>query len=1416
MHFLNLTALEFFTILSAASALVTALYLFDRRRKQQTVSTLRFWTAAQRRVHERSRRHLEQPWSLLLQLLGLTLLLLAVAQVECGPRRNVVRNHVLLLDTSSAAAGQMEEEKRMAVDYASTLRPSDRVMLVEVSGLITPRTAFTNNRALLRQAIQEAEPAASALNIRRALNFAVQAQNWPAGGRGEIVYIGPERVAQPDAPQLSNLRVIRVQAPAPGVVLTSLSARPEATPNSWSSEVTLKNFGARPETDTVRLSFGATQFAPRTLLLQPGREAHVQYRFAASAAGLLRVELRSGSQASLPLPANDALRVAVFTERPAVFRPLLQADPRLQVSYLPASAYRANVAYAADLLIVDKFAIPSPPSLPVLLIDPPSDHSPLPVRSSVAGERVTRWTADPQLGRGLHSHDLELKTSRVYDTFGGDIAVADVNEGPVVVARPADASGPRRVIVGFDLADQASEYQVSTPLLLANLLHWLAPKSFAPAEIVCREAGLVDVPLAPGEATSAVQVIDEHGGAIASTIRGDRLEFYEDQPGLVHIVSAERERALSLTLPEAAPFTWTPHNAATGLPSSWKAGAASGVRPWRLLAIAGLLVLSLEWLLFARGRNFWGWCLKLAVAASVIAALAVPAFHLPRQKTAVVALVDTSASISSGAIAQAAAELKQIATHRGRNWMTVLPFSLHPTRALPDNSAEVIPASLGPAAIGTDLEAALTEGIGSAPDGYIPRVLLFSDGNENQGSAIRAVAELRRMHVPVDTVPLTQAAPNRITVSSVAMPRDGFAGQELPLEVSVASPGETAATVHLRADGKALGDQTVRLTPGQNRLRLHVRVNAAGAISVTGSLATPDFGSADFNQIVQLRRAEILYISQDPPGTSTNLLNALKSAGFSISTDSGLVDRSLDNVSLVILNNIDFTTIPSERKSRLANYVASGGGLLVIGGEKQEYKRDRQLDVLDAVLPAKLAPPHTPEGICVALVIDKSSSMEGRKIQLARLSAVGVVDHLTARDLMGVLIFDNSYQWAVPIRPVTHKSVIKRLIAGITPDGGTQIAPALAEAYRKVIRKESAYKHIVLLTDGISEEGDSLDLAREAQAHSVTISTVGLGQDVNRSYLEKIASLSGGQSYFLSAPQGLEQLLLKDVQDYTGTSTVEKPLHAVVKEQASILDGIDFQHAPPLKGFARYEARTDAETLLTVDTQKRDPLLVRWQYGLGRAAIFASDAKSRWAEDWVNWPGFDRLWINIAHDLIAQERATEATARFDAANEVLTVRYRLPETSPEPAHTPHMFVLGPNNFSGSLTLERISPHTYRGRIRTPANAGDGVYRVRPVAESALFPEVGVYRSLQEFSQVGINENLLRQIASATAGRFNPAANEVFDAGGRTTSVEMQLWPLFLALAILLAVCELIHRKGGVIRNRLRFGTLVRSSRTRFP
>ena len=795
--------------------------------------------------------------------------------------------------------------------------------------------------------------------------------------------------------------------------------------------------------------------------------------------------------------------------------------------------------------------------------------------------------------------------------------------------------------------------------------------------------------------------------------------------------------------------------------------------------------------------------LKAVGLTAIILALAEPVITLPQSKTAAMVLVDTSGSISQSDLEQADHLTAQIAGFKGSNWMKVVPFASAPRR-LSDKELSsgfhfmsVAKESGGD----TNLEAALTGSMSAMPAGYLPRLVLISDGNENEGSSPRAIAELQRLHVPVDTIPLPGRPVSGLHLQSISLPREAYAGEQIPVDLTVLSPESAQAQVEISAEGKKLGVNPVGLQSGVNFLRVHARVNSSGATAISGRIEAAQLGEIPFETAIELKRARVLYLSQDPSGSDVNLLKALNEAQFDLSRDASQLEKDLGNFQLVIQNNLDLSAFTPAQKTRLEQYVKEGGGLLLIGGERQVYKEDKQMDALDRVLPAKLAPPKSPEGTCVGLIIDKSSSMEGRKIDLARLSAIGVVDHLRPIDYIGILIFDNSFQWAVPVRRAEDKSLIKRLISGITPDGGTQIAPALAEAYRRVLPSKASVKHIVLLTDGISEEGDSLDLAREALAHQVTISTVGLGQDVNRTYLEKIAASAGGRSYFLNEPGGLEQILLKDVQDYSGSTAVEKPLTPIIAHDAEILEGVGMNTAPPLKGYARFTAKPAADTIIHIDEAKKDPLYVQWQYGLGRAAVFASDAKSRWAEAWIGWPGFDKFWINVTRDLLSHANRSEGTARFDTANNSIEVTFRLSADTPEPASIPQIFVLGPNSFEKPITITKTAPRVYSGTLHTGNLRG--LFRIRPVTENSVFPEIGLDRQGQELQDRGSDTRLLAQISSFTGGRFNPPPSSVFNADGRSLYTRLQLWPALLAAAILLTITELIVRKGSGLVSRFR-------------
>ncbi len=102
---------------------------------------------------------------------------------------------------------------------------------------------------------------------------------------------------------------------------------------------------------------------------------------------------------------------------------------------------------------------------------------------------------------------------------------------------------------------------------------------------------------------------------------------------------------------------------------------------------------------------------------------------------------------------------------------------------------------------------------------------------------------------------------------------------------------------------------------------------------------------------MNLKRAQVLYLSQDPAGSDQNLLQALSDAQFDVKRDATLLDSDMSAIQLVVLNNLDLQSITPERKKRLEEYVRNGGGLLLIGGEKQMYKDRKQEDALDRVLP---------------------------------------------------------------------------------------------------------------------------------------------------------------------------------------------------------------------------------------------------------------------------------------------------------------------------------------------------------------------------------------------------------------------------------------------------------------------------------
>src|ERR1039457_6013565 len=275
MHLLNLTLGQFLALFGSVSAVMLALYLLDRSRRRQVVSTLRFWVSAEQPTVVARRRRIQQPFSLLLQLASIALLLLAIAQLRLGMPASAPRDHVLILDTSAWMAARtstrtlMDLARDRARAYVRAVPARDRILLVRADALTTPATAFEPDRQKLEEAIARSEPGATALNLDQALAFARQIQAQSGRRAGEVVFVGTGKLAErePGKLGLRNLRFLSVPDAVDNCGLRRIGVRRSAADSDvWEIYVSVRNYGAahrHARADLRPLGGWSRQFAGR-------------------------------------------------------------------------------------------------------------------------------------------------------------------------------------------------------------------------------------------------------------------------------------------------------------------------------------------------------------------------------------------------------------------------------------------------------------------------------------------------------------------------------------------------------------------------------------------------------------------------------------------------------------------------------------------------------------------------------------------------------------------------------------------------------------------------------------------------------------------------------------------------------------------------------------------------------------------------------------------------------------------------------------------------------------------------------------------------------------------------------------------------------------------------------------------------
>jgi hypothetical protein len=616
MFLFNLSLPEFLAILGSVSGVVVALYLLDRARKHHTVSTLRFFAATEKPPVLKHRRKLQQPWSLLLQLLSLLLLLLAIAQLRIGSPARYSRDHVLILDVSPWMAARLgpnrliDQARTAARQYVNALPLADRVMIVRAGVLATPALLFESDRKKIQIAIDQTQPGAASLDLQGALDFARRAQRIQAQRPGEIVFIGAARIPSEESSRLdppANFRFIPIAGPTEHVGLRKMTVhRATDDPDIWEVFLAVKNYGAAPHSIPASVNFGGSPVATHRFDLAPGAEESFSFRFRTRARGWLEARLasqdafRQDSHAILELPPRGVVPVTIYSAEPDLLRPVFTAIPGIQANFLPLAKYDPKIR--SGIVLFDRFVPPSLPATDSIWLQPPADKSPISVANIQPSAKLNQWQADHPLGAGLRARDIELTNAEIFRPAAGDIIVARSSAGPLIVARSGQT---KMVVLGFHPIRSGLKYQLTTPLLFANIIRWMSPDAFRSWELTAGAAGTVDVELETETDPGAVRVQTEDGKSLPFTIEGKTLRFFTADPGIVRVLTGDRELVYSLTLPQPGDNVWKPspgelsQGVKLGLPPRAPLGPASR-DIWQWLALAGAAGLVADWILYGR------------------------------------------------------------------------------------------------------------------------------------------------------------------------------------------------------------------------------------------------------------------------------------------------------------------------------------------------------------------------------------------------------------------------------------------------------------------------------------------------------------------------------------------------------------------------------------------------------------------------------------------------------------------------------------------------------------------------------------------------------------------------------------------------------------------------------------------------
>ena len=872
---------------------------------------------------------------------------------------------------------------------------------------------------------------------------------------------------------------------------------------------------------------------------------------------------------------------------------------------------------------------------------------------------------------------------------------------------------------------------------------------------------------------------------------------------------------------------------------------------WSFRSLAGL----------GRWRRIFALLLRATVLTLLILALARMQFLRSSDRVTVIYLLDQSASIPA-TVRDAMVDyvVEDVEQHRDdarRDRASVIVFGRQANIEVPPldadlplvNRLETLDTLRSDA---TNLEGAMKLAQATFPEDSTCRVVILSDGNENLGNASEIAMQLAEDGVGIDVIPIWLQRNNDVAVERVSLPSDIRRGQ--PFEARVVVNNRTPVTEldDGRVSGKlrlvrrqgsqetTLDEMEVELPAGKTVYRFSDEIEESDFFEYQARFVADD-GDADTvlqnnraTSFTQVRGKGHVLIIEDwenraagGVGEFDYLAQRLRAAGLEVTvqfTDAMFGSLAeLQRFDTVLLANVprssgstaENMTHFSDRQMEtlVQNTQQMGCGLVMLGGPNSYGAGGWANSPLEEAMPVdfQIRNAKVQAVGALAMVMHASEMPEGNYWQ--KIIGREAVNALGPQDYCAVVEWKSGqgregWLWGgasgfLPVGGNQRMMIgrLDRMTPGDMPDFDPSMKMALS-GFSTV--KAAAVKHMIIISDGDPTPPSSRTLNGFKQA-GVKVTTVAVGAHgtVGSTRLRNIAQTTGGKYYVVRSPNALPKIYQREARRVSRPVVVERPIQAQVTARHEILQGID--GFPPLSGFTMTTVKENplVEVSLLSDypsDRENATLLATWNYGLGRAVAFTSDAGSRWAKQWTGWEEYDKFFSQLVRWSM---RPTGDTGSYSVVTRVEDGKLKVIVDALDKNDEFLNFlnfsgtVLSPDMAAQGLNLRQTAPGRYVGEVEV-AESGSYFVSLMPAAGQApIRTGVNVPYS-PEFNDRETNVELLKSLAqmepvggepgTLVEGGFVPGELDELlglDPFRRTLAKAVSgdaIWPLLLLVA----------------------------------